>query len=298
MLRPNRAYAFILAGYLGLSAAVGDDAPAPIRVETVVDAPRQEVWQAWTTTEGITTFFAANAEIEMKPGGAFEIYFSADSPVGSRGSEGCKVLSWVDQEMLAFSWNAPPTFENVRTKRTFVVLQFSDVGAGKTRIRLTNDGYQTGEEWEKAHAYFTKAWPSVLEACKQRFADGPRWPESERMTLRPSEQKGYAYFIRPSREGFFDGPTDEEKEVIGRHAAYIRDLLGQGRLVVAGPCFDPVQYPDGADSIPFKMETPGIVVFEASGDDEAREIMESDPAVAAGVFKACVTRMSLSFVRP
>jgi uncharacterized protein YciI len=79
---------------------------------------------------------------------------------------------------------------------------------------------------------------------------------------------------------------------------YIKQLLAEGRLVLAGPAFDPPQYPeDNPRAIALEMPTPGVAVFEAENDDEARRILEGDPAVKSGVFKGRVNPFKLAFWR-
>ena len=46
-----------------------------LRKEVVVPASLKEVWDAWTTTEGVKTFFSSEAKIELAIGGSYEIYF-------------------------------------------------------------------------------------------------------------------------------------------------------------------------------------------------------------------------------
>jgi uncharacterized protein YndB with AHSA1/START domain len=49
-------------------------APAAERaIDKSIDVPASldRVWDAWTTREGITSFFAPDARIEPRPGGAF-----------------------------------------------------------------------------------------------------------------------------------------------------------------------------------------------------------------------------------
>ena len=53
--------------------------------EVIVKAPIADVWNAWTTTEGIKTFFAPDAHVEARPDGPFEIYIN---PVCRAGDEG------------------------------------------------------------------------------------------------------------------------------------------------------------------------------------------------------------------
>ncbi|HEV7920980.1 MAG TPA: SRPBCC domain-containing protein [Thermoanaerobaculia bacterium] len=54
------------------------DSAHRIEREVAVHASRAEVWKAWTTVEG-ARFFAPAADIELRPGGAYEIYFWGSS---------------------------------------------------------------------------------------------------------------------------------------------------------------------------------------------------------------------------
>lgn len=141
-----------------------------IRKEAIVDAPRDAVWEAWTTTEGVTSFAPPAADIELRVGGKYEWYFGPpDSPVGTRGSEGCRVLSYLPMEMLSFSWNAPPIMPEARQARTRVVVQFADAGPGQTRVTLTHLGWGEVPMWNEVYDYFDAAWERVLEALTERF---------------------------------------------------------------------------------------------------------------------------------
>jgi len=146
-----------------------------IDLETTVAGSLAEVWDVWTTTEGITSFFASQADIKLEIGGSFELYFAPSEPDGSRGSEDCKVLSYLPEEMLSFSWNAPPSIPNLRDAgfKTWVVVKFEEISEKQVRILLTHMGIGDGKDWDKYRMYFTRAWPHVLENCQKRFADGP-----------------------------------------------------------------------------------------------------------------------------
>ncbi len=56
-----------------------------INEKITVKAGLDEVWNAWTTTAGIKTFFAPDAKIEAKVDGAFEVYMLPSAPIGLRG---------------------------------------------------------------------------------------------------------------------------------------------------------------------------------------------------------------------
>ena len=89
-----------------------------------------------------------------------------------------------------------------------------------------------------------------------------------------------------------------ENEKISEHARYLKNLLDNGTVVLAGPSSDPTYFPDkDGDALPLEMPTPGIVVFEAESAEAARKIMTNDPAVEAGVFKARLNEFRLVFHR-
>jgi uncharacterized protein YndB with AHSA1/START domain/uncharacterized protein YciI len=141
-----------------------------IRKEAIVKAPREAVWKAWTTTEGVTSFAPPAANIELKVDGKYEWYFGPpDSPLGTRGSEGCRVLSFLPQEMLSFTWNAPPTMPEARQARTRVVVQFADAGRGQTKVTLTHLGWGELPMWDEVYEYFDAAWGRVLTALTDHF---------------------------------------------------------------------------------------------------------------------------------
>lgn len=139
-----------------------------------VSAPISEVWNAWTTVEGLRTFLCPDAEEELKPHGRYEIRFDPSQPEGLRGSEGAQILSFVPQKMISFSWNAPPSLPEMRNTRTFVVVSFTPLARDRTRIDLYHAGWKKGAGWDQAFSYFDQAWGLVLGWCKERFEKGPR----------------------------------------------------------------------------------------------------------------------------
>ena len=64
-----------------------------IECEVSVQADIQKVWDAWTTPEGTATFFAPAANIELFPGGHYEILFNPAANPGEQGAEGMRVLA-------------------------------------------------------------------------------------------------------------------------------------------------------------------------------------------------------------
>lgn len=88
-----------------------------------IPASIDEVWRAWTTEEGVKTFFAPDCHIELKPGGAYEIFFNPGAPPGERGGEGNIVLAYHEPTMFSFTWNSPPHLSEVRQQMTHVMIR-------------------------------------------------------------------------------------------------------------------------------------------------------------------------------
>lgn len=143
----------------------GMDAPN-IDISAVVGAPLAEVYQTFTTSAGWKKFLMAETAIDLRIGGPFEVYFDPEKKIGSNG---CQVLSYVPNEMVSFSWNAPPKFAEERAKRTWVVVTFADAGEGKTAVRLRHLGFTSEGKWPEIKTYFTNAWPNVLKALSDSF---------------------------------------------------------------------------------------------------------------------------------
>jgi uncharacterized protein YndB with AHSA1/START domain len=143
-----------------------------VRGEVIVDAPVSEVWNAWTTEEGIKSFFAPACNIDLRVGGAYEMFFLTDGKPGERGGEGCRILAIQPEKMLSFTWNAPPHLHEARAQFTHVTLRFRPLIDGTTKVIFTQDGWGDGGQWDEAFAYFQRAWLEiVLPNLAQRFSE-------------------------------------------------------------------------------------------------------------------------------
>ena len=138
-----------------------------------VKANVDDVWKAWTTTDGVKTFFAPDANVQLRVDGPFEIYMNPFAEAGMKGADGMRIIAFQDKKMLIFTWNAPPSLPEARKQRTVVIVRFISRGDVLTDVTLHHIGWGEGGEWDKAYDYFGKAWPNVMKNLKKRFDDGP-----------------------------------------------------------------------------------------------------------------------------
>ena len=162
---------------LGLALALSLPAQAAERaIDKSIDiaATLDEAWASWTTREGIVSFFAPDAEIDARVGGAFHIHIDPGAPAGGKGADDMRFMALQPKQMLSFDWNAPPSLPEARAQRTFVVVRFEPLGDKLTRVTLHHTGWGAGGEWDKAYLYFDRAWGNVLGNLKKRFEQGPQ----------------------------------------------------------------------------------------------------------------------------
>lgn len=81
----------------------------------------------------------------------------------------------------------------------------------------------------------------------------------------------FLYQTIPPRENFAFEMTEAEEKIMEEHFQYLKKLTSEGVVYLAGPVTDGCF---------------GIVVFDAESESAARNLMENDPAVKAGVMKA------------
>ena len=164
-----------LALALTVTAAVAQSPERPVNggaadkvlvLEVTVPAPLSAVWQAFTTSEGLSTWLTPGAVVVLKEGGEWTAHF----PGGSTG--GGTILSFVPQKELVLSAMAPDKFPTVRATRTRARFQFEAKG-DSTIVRLTQTGWKDGEEWMKAYEYLTVGNAQLLATLHHRFVSGP-----------------------------------------------------------------------------------------------------------------------------
>ncbi len=169
-MRDNLAMLTALVVSLGVGAV-----PADVVLERTVPAPVATVFSALTTVDGAKSFFAPDARIEPKVGGAYELYFAPDAPLGSKGSDGCQVIALEPDHQLVVSWNFPPSLAVLRASKahTVVTFEFSETKDHQTKLRLTQSGWKDTPDFHQGRDYFAKAWNVVLSRLEHRFRVRP-----------------------------------------------------------------------------------------------------------------------------
>lgn len=134
--------------------------------EVSIPASQHEVWTAFATSEGLSTWLTPGAVVDLRNGGEWTAHF----PGGHTG--GGTILSFTPEKELTLSALAPEQFPVVRAQRTTARFEFISEGAS-TRVRLTQTGWKSGDEWDKAYEYLAKGNTQLLWTLHRRFVSGP-----------------------------------------------------------------------------------------------------------------------------
>ena len=95
----------------------------------------------------------------------------------------------------------------------------------------------------------------------------------------------FVFRLKAPRRTFALDMTEEEREIMGRHAAHWQPLIESGQMVVFGPVLD-------------ASGSWGLGVVEAEDEDELRAFAARDPVVTTRTAEVEVGKMLAGFVRP
>lgn len=79
-----------------------------------------------------------------------------------------------------------------------------------------------------------------------------------------------------------DNWTDLDEAIIGRHFAHLQALQKAGKLILAGK------------SAGLDVDTIGLVIFKADSFEEARIIMNNDPAIKEGIMTGLLQKYTVA----
>jgi uncharacterized protein YciI len=81
--------------------------------------------------------------------------------------------------------------------------------------------------------------------------------------------------------------TDDERDIMARHAAYWQPFIDSGQMVIFGPVLDVT----GSWGL-------GVVEAEDQDEDELRVFAAGDPVVTTGTAQIVIGKMLDGFIRP
>ncbi|MDT4967755.1 MAG: hypothetical protein QOJ64_2492 [Acidobacteriota bacterium] len=134
-----------------------------LRLECVVPIARQEAWKLFTTAEGLKKWIAPVVAIDFRVGGQLLTNYDKTKLAGDPGTIRLPIVNYLEAEMLTLKVELNESFAARVVKEDQdlqEIIQFFDLGKGKTRLISSMIGWGKGPEWDKTYAFFAKgnAW--------------------------------------------------------------------------------------------------------------------------------------------
>lgn len=148
--------------------------------EVVVETSSAEVWRLWASDEGLRSWLAPVAAIDLRPGGAFETSYDPAGQIGAANNIRNRVVAVVPERLLVIQVaRAPPGFPHADEARELTTLiEFEPIDANTTRVRGSMLGYRAGEAFDALYAFFERGNGYTFTKLQERVANGPvDWAE-------------------------------------------------------------------------------------------------------------------------
>jgi uncharacterized protein YndB with AHSA1/START domain len=144
-----------------------------LRFEVTVPGSLDEVWAAFTTTDGLATWLWRDVRVDAHPGGDWLAIFPQSTGGGT-------IVSLTTKKQLVISALAPDKFPTVRKERTQATFEFVAVTPVSTKVTLVQTGWKPGAEWDAAYEYLASGNAELLTQLHRRFVSGPiAWPKGQ-----------------------------------------------------------------------------------------------------------------------
>ncbi len=147
------------------------DGTRVLRESAVFNVPRDTLWRAFATTEGLKSWEAPVVDVDVRVGGHIEVSYDPKVPLGDPRTIRHEVLAFLPDELLVFrNVQAPPGFAHADLfGRVVNILQFEDLGGGRTRLTESGVGYGQGKDWDQLYAFFRTGNAYLFETLKAHF---------------------------------------------------------------------------------------------------------------------------------
>jgi uncharacterized protein YndB with AHSA1/START domain len=157
------------------SSYVAPDGSRVLRQSIEVPAGPADVWEALTTTAGVTSWAVPVADVDFRLGGVWESSYRLDARIGDPGNIRNRFLSYLPLRMVAMqAIDAPPGFPHADLLADlFTVIELEELAPDRTRVTVSGVGYREGEGFDVLYRHFDTGNAWTLEKLRTRFAEGP-----------------------------------------------------------------------------------------------------------------------------
>lgn len=213
-------------------AGVGEVDVSPLVHEGEISAPIGAVWDVFSTAEGFKVLGVAQCEMDFRVGGLIRTHYNPKGVLGDDGTIVNRIIAYEPGRMVAFRIEKPPTgFPFGEAWRsTWSVATLSDLGGGRTHLRLAGMGYTSEAKSQEMRAFFKTGNQWTIRTLQSHFdgsvkaapmakahADDPLGSVEKEVVIEAPAGEVWARFTTPEGWKEFFGVTARiEREPGGR----------------------------------------------------------------------------------
>lgn len=145
-------------------------------IEGVFETTPAELWRVWSTAEGFKKMGAAKCDLDFRIGGLIRSVYDPKAPLGGETTIQNRIIAYEPGRMIAFRIHQPPKafpFPNA-WRNTWSVATMTDLGDGRTHLRLATLGYDASDESQAMREFFSAGNAYVFKVLRSAF--GPPAP--------------------------------------------------------------------------------------------------------------------------
>jgi len=144
-----------------------------LMTEGFINAPLLEVWQLFTSADGLRRAGAAQAEVDLKVGGVIRSHPDLKGKLGDEGTTVQRILAFDPQRMLALRFEHAPMSLQGRDAASdiWTVIYFAAAGDAMTHIRIVGLGFDDTAASQALRKHLDATHRSMLTQLAK-----PYWP--------------------------------------------------------------------------------------------------------------------------
>ena len=155
-----------------MHGAISAQDVSPVSHEGIVEGSPDQVWAAFTTSEGLQAWLAPHAEIDLRVGGLMRTNYNVQGQLGDPQTIENIILSYEPGRMISIKVAKPPAnfpFPNA-VRQMWTVMYFSAAGPNRTTVREVTLGFGSDPEAQKMRAFFNQGNATTLSQLQRHFA--------------------------------------------------------------------------------------------------------------------------------
>ena len=139
--------------------------------ERTINAPIEDVWRVWSTSEGYKSVGVALADVDLRVGGLIRARYDANGTLGDAQTIENEILAFEPPRMMAIRIRRTPANFPFKEawKQTWTVLTLTPLADGRTHVRAASLGYGTDAESVAMRRFFERGNDETLDRVAARL---------------------------------------------------------------------------------------------------------------------------------